>query len=262
MENDIFRLGHCFNLFVKLNMNTYKLNPLHYISLPSYSFDCFLKLSKVELDTIQDEQILKDFISAMRGGLCGVMGDRYIRSQSQSQRSIREPASQMAEHGQAWTKSHDRRSMAKHDQRSIWYIDANNLYGYALMQKLPYKDFEYSNTTLDEVINTSDDSEYGYWLICDLEYSNEIKERTSNFQLLPHGREVGNNELGYKQRPPTSSESKKLILDQNNKYEYPIHYRMLKFVVEMGIKVTKVHRIIKFKQNYIIRDYIELNTKM
>ena len=37
---------------------------------------------------------------------------------------------------------------------------------------------------------------------------------------------------------------------------------MLKFVVKMGIKVTKVHRIIKFKQNYIIRDYIELNTKM
>ena len=30
----------------------------------------------------------------------------------------------------------------------------------------------------------------------------------------------------------------------------------------MGIKVTKVHRIIKFKQYYIIRDYIELNTKM
>ena len=37
---------------------------------------------------------------------------------------------------------------------------------------------------------------------------------------------------------------------------------MLKFAVQMGIKVTKVHRIIKFKQDYIIRDYIELNTKM
>ena len=159
MENDIFILGHCFNLFVNLNMNTYKLNPLHYISPPSYSFDCFLKQSKVDLDTIQDEQILKEFISAMRGGICGVMGDRYIRSQSrsESQRSIREPASQMAEHGEAGTKSHDR--------RSIWYIDANNLYGYALMQKLPHKDFEYSSTTLDEVLITSDDSDYGYWLI-------------------------------------------------------------------------------------------------
>ena len=45
-------------------------------------------------------------------------------------------------------------------------------------------------------------------------------KRARNFQLLPHGREVENNELGYKQRPPTSSKSKKLISDQNNKYEY------------------------------------------
>ena len=124
-------------------MNTYQLNPLHHISLPSYSFDCFRKLSNVELDTIQDEQILKDFISAMRGGICGVMGDRYNRSQNES-----------------YIQSQSR--------RSIWYVDANSLYGYALMQKLPYKDFEYSNTTLDEVLNTSDDSDYGYWLICDL----------------------------------------------------------------------------------------------
>ena len=183
-------------------MLAYKLNPLHYISLPSYSFDCFLKLSKVEIDTIQDEQILKDFISAMRGGICGVMGDRHNRSQNESysQRSIREHASQMAKHGEAsvkpvpgWTRPHDQRSMAKHGRRSIWYIDANNLYGYALMQKLPYKDFEYSNTTLDKVLNTSDDSDYDYWHMCDLEYTNECKERTSSFQLLPHGREVENN---------------------------------------------------------------------
>ena len=37
---------------------------------------------------------------------------------------------------------------------------------------------------------------------------------------------------------------------------------MLKFVVKIGIKVTKVHRIIKFKQDHIIKDYIELNNKM
>ena len=97
----------------------------------------------------------------MRGGIFGVMGDRYIRSHSQ--RSISEPASQIHEVVSP---------MAEHDQRSIWYIDANNLYGYALMQKLPYKDFEYSNATLDTVLNTSEDSGYGYWLICDLKHTN------------------------------------------------------------------------------------------
>ena len=37
---------------------------------------------------------------------------------------------------------------------------------------------------------------------------------------------------------------------------------MLKFIVKMGIRVTKVYRKIKFKQDYIIRDYVKLNTKM
>ena len=76
-ENDVTILEHFFNIIVKLNINGYKLNPLHYFSLPCYSFDWFLKLRKVELDTIQDEQMLKDFISAIRGGICGVMRDRY-----------------------------------------------------------------------------------------------------------------------------------------------------------------------------------------
>ena len=177
METDIIISEYCFNLFVKLNVVTCKLNPPHYNSLPGYSFDCFLKLSEVELDTIQDGQMLKDFIGAMRGGICGVMGNRKINKNGSrkfaghDRRSIREPASQIV----------------KHDQRSIWYIDANNLYGYALMQKLPYKDFSWAyELTLDEVLNAGDDSDYGYWLICNLEYSNSSKDKTSNFQLLPH----------------------------------------------------------------------------
>ena len=67
------------------------------------------------------------------------------------------------------------------------------------MQKLPYKDFSFSDSTLNVVFNTPDDSDCGYWLICDLEYTNECKDRTSNFQLLPYRRKVENNELGYKQ---------------------------------------------------------------
>ena len=51
--------------------------------------------------------MLKDFISAVRGGICGVMDKRYVNN----------------------------------NNKTIWYIDANNLYGYALVQKLPCKDF-------------------------------------------------------------------------------------------------------------------------
>ena len=98
--------------------------------------------SGVTLDTLQDKQMLDDFVGAKRGGICGIMGDRYINNR----------------------------------RRSIWYIDANNLYGYAMMQKLPYKDFEFITTTtldppsgfLDVRLNTPYDSDHGYYIVCDI----------------------------------------------------------------------------------------------
>ena len=118
--------------------------------------------------------MLKDFISAMRGGICVVMGNRYLDSQNQSRCQC---------HGETWAKpySQNQNQTQSQCQRSIWYIAANDLYGYALMQKLPYKDLSFTNTTLEEISNTPDDRDYGYWLICDLEYTNECKKELVAF---------------------------------------------------------------------------------
>ena len=77
---------------------------------------------------------------------------------------------------------------------------------------------------------------------------------------MPDKRKINDNELGYREREKCKTKTEKLILDQNNKTEYMILYRMLKFYVKMGVKVTKIHRVIKFKQNYICSDYIQNNT--
>ena len=237
------------NEYVKLCMKEFKLNPLHYVSLPGYSFDCWLMSSGVTLDTLQDKQMLDDFVGAKRGGICEIMGDRYIDNS---------------------------------DGKTIWYIDANNLYGYAMMQKLPYKDFEFiTTTTLAVILNTPDDSDLGNYIVCDIDYTNECKERTEQLALMPNRRKINDNELGYLRSSFTDQErdggmarsekrlhrsgkllhrSEKLFLDQNNKTEYMVHYRMLKFYVKMGVKVTKIHRVIKFKQDYICSDYIQNNT--
>ena len=73
------------------------------------------------------------------------------------------------------------------DGKTICYIDANNLHGYAMMQKLPYKDFQFTTTTtLDTILNTSDDSDLGYYIVCDFDYDNECKERTEQLVLMPN----------------------------------------------------------------------------
>ena len=77
---------------------------------------------------------------------------------------------------------------------------------------------------------------------------------------MSYKRKINDNELGYRERIGGKARSEKLTLDQNNKTEYMVPYRMLEFHVKMGIKVTKIHRVIKFKQDYICRDYIQNNT--
>ena len=115
LQNDVEIVDYCLNEYDKLIMKEIGLNPLLYKSLPGYSFDCWLMSSGVTLDTLQDRQRSDDSVEARRGGICGIMGYRYI--------SI------------------------NNSNRSIWYIEANNLYGYAMMQKLPYKGFEYITMT-------------------------------------------------------------------------------------------------------------------
>ena len=149
------------NEYVKLSKKEFKLNILHYVSLPGYSFDCWLISSGVILDTLQDKQMLDDFVKAKRGGKCGIMSDRIVNN------------------GETGMKSHN---------RNIWYIDANNLYGYAMMQKLPYKVFQFTTTTttiLDTILNTPDDSDHGYYILCDINYTDTRKDRTEQLALMP-----------------------------------------------------------------------------
>ena len=196
------------NEYVKLSMKEFKLNPLPYVSLPGYSFDCWLTSSGVTLDTLQDKYMLDDFVEAKRGGICGIMGDRYVNG------------------------------------NNIWYIDANNLYGYAMMQKLPYKDFQFTTTTtLDAILNTPDDSDHGYYIVNYIHYCPIYTLMPDIiYTLMPDKRKINDNELGYREREKGKTETEKLILDQNNKTEYLVHYRMLKFYVKMGVKITKIHR--------------------
>ena len=130
-----------------------------------------------------------------------------------------------------------------------------------MMQKLPYTDFKYSDTSIDVILNTPEDSDHGYYIVCDIKYTNSCKERTEQLALMPNKKKINDNELGYRERYKVRARTEKLNLNQNNKSEYMDLYRMLKFYAKMGVKVTKIHRVINFKQDYICKDYMQNNTK-
>ena len=87
-----------------------------------------------------------------------------------------------------------------------------------MMQNSPYKDFEFITTSVDVILNTDDDIVYGYYLFCDIEYSDICKDKTDHLALLPFNTKRDDSNLGYIERVIVRARAQKLILDQK-KYE-------------------------------------------
>ena len=65
--------------------------------------------------------------------------------------------------------------------------------------KVTFKDFKYSETSIDVILNTPDDSDHGYYIVCDINYTNNCKDGTEQLALMPNKRKTNDNELGYKE---------------------------------------------------------------
>ena len=140
-----------------------------------------------------------------------------------------------------------------------------------MSQPLPYDEIEmwhghpdlYMNW-LEEILNTPDDNEIGYFLEVDLKYPDGIKEKTKNFPFCPQNKILDKekyNDYMNKIKPENYIKSKKLICYLTDKKNYLVHYRMLKFHVRHGMVVDKIHEIISFKQSNWLKKYIKFNTQ-
>ena len=168
----------------------------------------------------------------IRGGISSVMGDRYIKSDK---------------------------------NKKILYIDANNLYGHSMSQYLPYDEIKFDNKIeLEDILNTPDDSDIGYFVEADLKYSDNIKEKTKNFPFASENKKINPDTFSENMKeikPDTYIQTSKLICDWSDKKNYLIHYRMLKFYVRHGMMIDKVHNVISFKQSRWFEKYISFNTQ-
>jgi hypothetical protein len=66
------------------------------------------------------------------------------------------------------------------------YVDANNLYGWAMSQPLPYDEVKInSETTIEQILQTEDDDENGYIVECDVHFPKEIHEKLKQYPPAP-----------------------------------------------------------------------------
>ena len=145
-------------------------------------------------------------------------------------------------------KNYDKNKESSHLQN--W--DANNLYGWAMSQKLPVNNFEWIKDTSqfneDFIKNYNEESDEGYFLEVDVQYLEKLHELHNDLPFLPERMKIEKVE--------------KLVANLHDKTEYVIHIRNLKQALNHGLVLKKVHRVIKFNQNAWLKPYIDMNTDL
>lgn len=148
-------------------------------------------------------------------------------------------------------------------------LDANNLYGYVMCQSLPFGNFSWlSETEINEfnILETKADSDVGYIIECDLFYPPQYFDRDNDLALAPEHFTIAYemlspymknlcDEFGLRSTLPC----KKLVPNFFPKSNYITHYMNLKFYVEQGLIVKKIHRILAFSQKPYLKEYITFN---
>ena len=116
-------------------------------------------------------------------------------------------------------------------------------------------------------MSISEKSLIGYFLEVDLEYSDELHELHNDYPLAPEKLAVSSDMLSkYCKKIADKYEIKvgdvkKLIPNLGNKTNYVAHYRNLQLYLSLGMKLTKIHRVLKFKQSDWMKKCIGFNTE-
>lgn len=230
LKTDVLILCDIFEKFRITSLRYYKLDPAYYITLPSLSWDAMLFHTNVKLELISDIDIYHMLERGIRGGL--------------AQCSVRH-----AEASNKYLPNYDKSKQSSF----LVYLDCNNLYGYAMTKKYPISEFRFLTTReikYFNVMNITDDNDYGYILEVDLLYPDHLHKSHEDLPFAPE-----------KFIPP-GSKTEKLIASLYDKYNYVIHYVHLKECLKHGLILTKIHQIIGFRQDSFLKEYIDLNTAL
>ena len=109
----------------------------------------------------------------------------------------------------------------------------------------------------------SDDAEDGYIFEVDLHYPTHLHDRHDDYPLAPESLVIDRSMYSSTQQEvfPESAPQRKLTPNLWDKVKYVVHYRNLKLYLQLGLVVTKVHRVLTFKQSPWLKANIDFNTR-
>ena len=247
LKSDILLLADVFENFRKTCLEYYKLDPCHYFTSPGLSWDVMLKMTDIKLELMTDIDMFQFIEKGLRGGI-SYIANRYGKANNK------------------YMKEYDDKAPSKY----IMYLDANNLYGWAMSQYLPTGGFRWMTQKQIDKTNLAlykEDSKKGLILEVDLKYPNELHNLHNDYPLAPEKVKVTENMLSdycnriAKKYSISTGLVHKLIPTLSKKEKYVLHYRNLQLYIKLGLKVSKVHRVLEFDQSPWLKQYIDYNTE-
>ena len=231
LKSDILLLADVFENFRKTCLHHYNLDPAHYYTSLGLAGDACLKETGQELQLSHDYDMLMMFEQGIRGGISHI-SKRYAEANNKY----------MINYDPDKTSSY------------IQYLDANNLYGWAMSQPLPTNGFKWMNDlTVDSVYDIlqfwkTPSKKKGNIFEVDLDYPRKLWKSHNDYPLAPEKMMVNDVE--------------KLIGSFRPGKNYVVHYRNLTQYLQMGMRLTAVHRGISFLQSPWMEPYITKNTEL
>ena len=245
LETDVLLLADVFENFRRTCMESYGLDPAHYMSAPSLSWDAFLKKSGEEIELVSDMDMFQFFEKGMRGGT-SYIAHRYSAANNKYMETYNEDD----------------------ESKYLMYLDANNLYGWAMSQPLPNGEFKWvddlDSIVIDDYIG---DKGRGMVLEVDMEYPEELHDLHNGYPLAPESKEIDASMLSDYAKSIAEKFQlsvggvRKLVTSLGSREKYVLHVRNLKLYTDLGMKLTKIHRAVTFKQSPWLKNYIDFNTK-
>ena len=176
LKSDILLLADVFENFRKTCLQYYKLDPCHYFTAPGLSWDAMLKMTDIKLELMTDIDMFQFIEKGMQRGGVSYIAHRYGKANNK------------------YMSDYDPKKPSKH----IIYLDANNLYGYAMSKYLPTGNFKWLSQKKMDGLNLAEyekDSKKGLILEVDLEYPEQLHDLHNSYPLAPEQIKVQKNML-------------------------------------------------------------------
>jgi len=224
LKIDVLGLSDVFEYYRGLTFQTHGLDPAHYMGLPALSWDAGLRFTRVELENLSDIDMVMFFEKLKRGGI-SVISKRYAKANN------------------PYLPDYN----PEQETSYLLQLDCNNLYGWAMCQMLPTKEFKWVTPESVDLATYDPSGNTGYVLEVDLEYPAHLHDAHNDYPLAPEHMQLS---------------TRKLTPNLNDKEKYVVYVDTLRFYLEKGMVLKKIHRVVQFERQAWLKPYIDKNSAM